>query len=365
MLVSPTVSLVMEVYTVLDWWFHNFVSLWWYRVSWMVISPFLWWWKCRLNGNFHGGWWHWWRIKLGIMMIGDDDDWLEPKEKCLHHISSDHPKKGNHQQQATKPDVNHLDLDIWSNVWCTNDDDDDGFQPMRITEWAGWCILYGCSRQGCTGLGPEISQVSNRVKHPHWADSKLVWNRTLMGTSPYINWLTIWSQNRNLEELNCANFSQSWCLRLEKHLQVSFLNRIRFFKNQLEYVLPRFWGSHTLSGQGASLGTWYWYFWMGDHSGDKCDGDNTDDNGDDGDNNKMVHLAMISRIVLTSLSVPGLSPAWAPLQQNFFDSKFSTPARETWPSSSLPSQRVCGTLNYFSPNCTILCLPVFSIFGLV
>ena len=47
---------------------------------------------------------------------GDDGDWLEPKEKCLHHISSDHPKKGNHQQQATKPDVNHLDLDIWSDV---------------------------------------------------------------------------------------------------------------------------------------------------------------------------------------------------------------------------------------------------------
>ena len=44
---------------------------------------------------------------------------------------------------------------------------------------------------------------------------------------------------------------------------------------------------------------------------------------------KMVHLAMISRIVLTSLSVPGLSPAWAPLQENFFDSKISTPARET------------------------------------
>ena len=113
-------------------------------------------------------------------------------------------------------------------------------------------------------------KVSNRVKHPHWADSKLGWNRTLVTSeSSYINWSTIWSQNRNLEELNCANFSQSWCLRLEKHLQVYFLNGIRFLKNQLEYFLPRFWGSHTLSGQEASLGTWYWYFWMGDHSSGK------------------------------------------------------------------------------------------------
>ena len=76
------------------------------------------------------------------------------------------------------------------------------------------------------------------------------------------------------------------------------------FQVLVSCLLPRFLDIHILMGQEQGHGTcwmleirsWFfnyvhfWWFLM-----------------------EMPHLAIISRIVLTSLSVPGLKPAWAPL----------------------------------------------------
>ena len=53
-----------------------------------------------------------------------------------------------------------------------------------------------------------------------------------------------------------------------------------------------------------------------DNDDNDCDDENDEDDNDDNNDEDCdeKHLAMISRIVLTSLSVPGLNPAWAPLQ---------------------------------------------------
>ena len=41
-------------------------------------------------------------VVFKLVVLGDNH-LMQPEEKCLHHVSPDHPKERDHQQQAAKP----------------------------------------------------------------------------------------------------------------------------------------------------------------------------------------------------------------------------------------------------------------------